>query len=681
MTPRRTAHVDTFVLDHMPPPELRPAIDLSGVADLGYPDVLNAAGLLLDHWIASGNGTRPALHHSAGTWTYQRLFETANRIAHMLVDDCSLVPGGRVLLRGANQPMLVACWLAVLKAGGIAVTTMPLLRERELADIISQGRIGLAIADDCVAADLRAAIAMREGARVVCFNSAAPDGLEAMMAEKPSTFANVATDAEDPAIVAFTSGTTGRGKGTVHSHRDLLAVADTYGRHVLQPEAGDIFIGTPPIAFTYALGGLVLFPLRAGASSALVEQMSPPVLLEKIQEFHATIAFTSPTAYRAMVGQASAFDLSSLRKCVSAGETLPAATFEAWEKATGIRLMDGIGSTEMLHVFIGCRAADARPGATGKVVPGYRARIVDEQGDELPFGTVGRLAVQGPTGCRYLADLENQKKYVQGGWNLTGDAYRQDADGYFHYEARTDDLIVSSGYNISGVEVENVLLTHPAVAECAVIGAPDEARGQLVKAFIVLAAGRAGDAGLTRELQDFVKAQIAPYKYPRAIEYASELPRTPTGKLQRYRLRAAAASPAASHARPEELRLHEPEGWARPAGYANAVSAEGRLVFVSGQIGWDPATSTFANDGFAAEVRQALMNVAAALDAAGARCDQITRLTWYITDRDAYVRDRKAIGTAYREVIGRHYPAMSVVIVAALVEPEAHVEIEATAVV
>jgi enamine deaminase RidA (YjgF/YER057c/UK114 family) len=371
-----------------------------------------------------------------------------------------------------------------------------------------------------------------------------------------------------------------------------------------------------------------------------------------------------------MLAHVGTADLSSLRACVSAGETLPAATFLAWEAATRIRLMDGIGSTEMLHMFIGSPAAEAKPGSTGRVVPGYKARVVDDDGHEVPTGTIGRLAVCGPTGCRYLDDLANQRKYVQDGWNLTGDAYRQDEQGYFWYVSRTDDMIVSSGYNVSGVEVENVLLAHPAVAECAVVGVPDEARGQIVKAFVVTAPGGGGSDALARELQDFVKSQLAPYKYPRAVEFVADLPRTLTGKLQRFRLRAGSG-----------VESHEPAGWSRPKGYANAVSAEGRLVFVSGQIGWDPVTCILAAADFTAEVRQALTNVVAALAAAGARPDQITRLTWYITDRHAYAQQQREIGRAYREVIGRHFPAMSVVVVQGLVEPAARVEIEATAVV
>ena len=671
-----TAHVDTFVRDHLPPREMWPRMDWSGVPELRYPDRLNAAAELLDTWIARGLGDRTVFHHADGPWSYQRLFESANRIARVLVEECGAVPGTRVLLRSANQPMLVACWFGVLKAGCVAVTTMPLLRVRELTSIVDKAGVQLAITDAGLAADLEGALASRPGARLLRFRSDGPDSLEALMAARPADFANVATAADDPAIIAFTSGTTGRNKGTVHFHRDLLAVTDTYSRYVLRPGNDDIFIGSPPIAFTYALGGLVLFPMRAGASAALLEQASPPHMLEGIARYRATITVTSPTGYRAMLAQVRDFDVSSLRKCISAGETLPAATFDAWHEATGIRLMDGIGSTELLHMFIGCTDEDARPGATGRVVPGYQAKVVDEAGHEAPRGAIGRLAVLGPTGCRYLDDLDNQRKYVQDGWNLTGDAYRVDEDGYFWYQSRTDDMIISSGYNISGAEVENVLLLDPAVAECAVIGVADEARGQIVKAFVVPAAGVAGSDDLVRRLQEYVKSQLAPYKYPRAIEFVSALPRTLTGKIQRFRLREAESGHA-----PPSVTIHEPAGWARPSGYANAVSTSGRQVFVAGQVGWDPVTSQFATDDLCGQVRQALTNVVAALAAAGARPDHLTRLTWYVIDRDDYVNQRKAIGEDYRAIVGRHFPAMTLVVVNALMEPRARVEIEATAVV
>ena len=684
-TARASAHVDTFVLDRLPPRELWPRMDWSGAAERRYPARFNCASELLDRWIEAGHGGRTALHHAAGPWAYERLFETANRIAHALVDECGLVPGGRVLLRAPNHPMLVACWFAVIKAGGVAVSTMPLLRVRELTEIIEKAGISLALTDTAVAGDLEAALAFRPGARIVHFKAAGDEGsLEALMASQSPHFANVLTAAEDPAIIAFTSGTTGRSKGTVHCHRDLLAVTDTYARFVLQPTQDDIFIGSPPLAFTYALGGLVLFPMRFGASAVMLEQATPPLLLEGIRKYRATITFTSPTGYRTMLADARAFDLSSLRKCVSAGETLPASTFDAWLETVGIRLMDGIGSTELLHMFIGCTPDDARPGSTGRVVPGYRAIVVDDEGRAVPTGTVGRLAVAGPTGCRYLDDIDNQLKYVQQGWNLTGDAYRVDEDGYFWYQSRTDDMIVTSGYNVAGPEVENVLLAHASVAECAVVGVPDDARGQVVKAFIVVPAGVAASDALAKELQDYVKSQLAPYKYPRAVEFVPELPRTLTGKIQRFRLRNADPSKTAA-ARPDEAQkgpaFHEPEGWAHPSGFANAVSAAGRVVFVAGQVGWNPATCEFTSDAFADQVRQALMNVVAALAAAGARPEHITRLIWYITDRETYLSNRRAIGAHYREIIGRHFPAMSVVVVRGLLEPRAQVEIEATAVV
>src|SRR5688572_2234320 len=414
---RYTAHVDTFVLDHLPPRELWPRMEWSGVPEQSYPARLNCVSELLDLWIKTGHGDRVVFHHAGGVWSYRRLFETANRIAHVLVEELGVVPGTRVLLRAANEPMLAACWLAVLKAGGIAVTTAPLLRPRELTEIIERADVGVALTDTRLAADLEAALSLRPSTRLLHFNANAPGSLEARMAARPSQFDNILTAADDPAIIAFTSGTTGRAKGTVHFHRDILSITDTYGRYVLKPRPDDIFIGSPPLAFTYGLGGLLLFPMRVGASTALLEQATPSQLLEGIQQYRATITVTSPTGYRAMLAQIGVgnFDLTSVRCALSAGETLPATVFEAWAKATGIRLMDGIGSTELLHVFIGCAADAARPGSTGRVVPGYRAVVVDDQGTEVPRGTVGRLAVSGPTGCRYLGDLENQRRYVQKG--------------------------------------------------------------------------------------------------------------------------------------------------------------------------------------------------------------------------------------------------------------------------
>ena len=533
-----TAHVDTFCREALPPPEHMPAMDYGVLPELAaYPSRINAAVELLDKRVAASDGDRPVLHFPGGHWTYRQLLETANRIAHVLVEDLGVVPGNRVLLRGPNNPMLAACWLAVLKAGGVVVCTMPLLRVRELTYIIDKAKIHLALTDARVAAECESAMAAFDG-RVIQFNSPEDeDSLESLMRGKPATFENCDTAADDPALVAFTSGTTGQGKGTIHFHRDLLAVCDTFAAHVLKADPDDVFCGSPPLAFTYGLGGILLFPLRIGASTLMLEQASPPQLLQGIHEHRATVVFTAPTAYRAMTDLVKNFDLSSLRKCVSAGETLPKATFEKWREATGLEIIDGIGSTEMLHMFISSSGAEIRPGATGRVVPGYAARVVDDDGQEVPPGTIGHLAVKGPTGCRYIDNLERQATYVRDGWNYPGDSYIMDSEGYFWYQARTDDMIISAGNNISGPEVEAVLLDHPAVAECGVVGAPDEARGNIVKAYVVLRAGVQPGQELVKELQDFVKAEIAPYKYPRAIEFVPSLPRTNTGKLQRFRLR------------------------------------------------------------------------------------------------------------------------------------------------
>jgi 2-aminobenzoate-CoA ligase len=531
----RSGHVDTFCADQLPPPELWPVREWDGIPELSYPSRLNCAAALLDGAIENGHANRPAIRFPGGEWSYRTLLEQANRIAHVLVEDLGVVPGNRVLLRGPNNAMLAACWFGVLKAGGVVVCTMSLLRERELEYIAAKARVSLALTDARVADDCETAL--REKARVVRFGGDGPADLTALMREKPPAFDACDTSADDTAIIAFTSGTTGQGKGTMHAHRDILAITDCFPRYVLKPTSSDVFCGSPPLAFTYALGGLLLFPLRFGACALLLEQATPPHLVKAIAELRPTICFTAPTAYRAMCGLLGEHDVSSLEKCVSAGETLPLSVFEAWRDATGLRIIDGIGATEMLHIFISASGDDIRPGSTGRVVPGYEARIVDEAGVELPDGTVGRLAVRGPTGCRYLDSLERQREYVQHGWNLTGDSYRRDADGYFWYQARTDDIIISSGYNIAGPEVENVLLEHPAVLECAVVGVPDVERGQLVKAFVVLRDGHEQSPAFAKALQDFVKARIAPYKYPRAVEFVGQLPRTITGKLQRFRLR------------------------------------------------------------------------------------------------------------------------------------------------
>ncbi|GGH22756.1 acetyl-CoA synthetase [Alsobacter metallidurans] len=540
----RSAHVDTFTRENLPPPELQPDF-LFTLPELQYPERLNAVTELLDNWLAQGHGDAPCIHAPGGTWTYADLAERVNRIANVLVGDLGLVPGNRVLLRSANTPMLVAAYLAILKAGGVVVATMPLLRARELAYPIAKAKVSLALCDARLLADLETAQGLAPDLkRIVAWGDGAPSSLESLMAKASPSFAPVDTAAEDCCLIGFTSGTTGEPKGTMHNHRDLLAICDAYGRQVLKAGPDDVFIGSPPLAFTFGLGGLVLFPLRAGASSVILDKAGPDELLAAIERFRATISFTAPTAYRAMLGKLEGRDISSLRRCVSAGESLPAATFEAWRKATGIPMMDGIGATEMLHIFIAAPFEQVRAGATGTVVPGYEARIIDDESREVARGTPGRLAVRGPTGCRYLAD-ERQRNYVKNGWNVTGDTFLQTQDGYFVYQARTDDMIISSGYNIAGPEVEASLLAHPAVAECGVVGAPDEERGMVVRAYVVLREGVQAGPDMVKELQDFVKRDIAPYKYPRSILFVERLPRTETGKLQRFALRqvALAADP------------------------------------------------------------------------------------------------------------------------------------------
>jgi 2-aminobenzoate-CoA ligase len=537
-----SAHIDTFARDHLPPPEQQPEF-IFELPELQFPDQLNCATELLDRHIDTGRGDRPCVSAPGGpTWSYADLQREANQIANVLVRHMGLVPGNRVLLRSANKPMLVACWFAVMKAGGIAVATMPMLRAKELMQIIEKGEVTHALCDHALRAELEAAQGQAPRlTQAVYFGDTSATGLEALMADQPAHFANIDTAADDTCLLAFTSGTTGQPKATMHFHRDVMASCVCFPPHVLRANGDDVFIGSPPLAFTFGLGGLTLFPMSVGASTVLIEKASPLDLLDAVARFGATVLVTAPTSYRAMAAaarerQVSAAHGGTLRKCVSAGEALPAATRTLWREATAIELIDGIGATEMLHIFISADEANARPGATGRAVPGYRACVMDDTGQPVPAGTVGRLAVKGPTGCRYLDDAR-QTSYVSSGWNYTGDAYLMDADGFFVYQSRTDDMIVSSGYNIGAPEVEEALLAHPAVAECAVIGVADVERGQIVKAFVVLRAPHVGNEAMKRTLQDFVKAAIAPYKYPRAIEFRAALPRTETGKLQRFRLR------------------------------------------------------------------------------------------------------------------------------------------------
>jgi len=543
-----TGHVDDFARRNLPPPEQWPDMLLDR-PEFQYPDYLNAAVELTDRIVQQGMGDRIALIGNGRQRTYKELLDWSNRLAHALVENYGVKPGHRVLIRSGNNPALVAAWLAATKAGAVVVNTMPMLRAGELAKIVDKAEIALALTDSRIADELVAcAKTSRFLKQVVNFDGTSNHDaeLDRVALNKPVKFEAVKTGRDDVALLGFTSGTTGEPKATMHFHRDILAVADGYAREVLKVTPEDIFVGSPPLAFTFGLGGLAVFPLRFGATATLLENASPPEMVKIIETYKATICFTSPTAYRAMMAAMDkGADLSSLRIAVSAGETLPAPVFDAWTRRTGKTLLDGIGSTEMLHIFITNREGDAAPGVTGYPVTGYEARIVDDEMQEMPAGTVGKLAVRGPTGCRYLAD-SRQSNYVRDGWNLTGDAFVRDEKGRFSFVARADDMIISSGYNIAGPEVEAALLSHPAVAECGVVGAPDEARGMIVKAYVVVTATATADEALATVLQEHVKQQIAPYKYPRAIEFVTQLPKTETGKLKRFALRQAAQAPATS---------------------------------------------------------------------------------------------------------------------------------------
>jgi 2-aminobenzoate-CoA ligase len=516
--------IDTFIRDRLPPPEAQPDF-LFDLPELRYPERLNAAVELIDRQ----DPAALAVLNDAGSWTYGAMKDLSDRIARRLVEQEGLIPGNRVFLRGPNNAMLFASWLGVLKAGGVVVTTMPMLRPGEIATIVERARISHAIVDARFRDDFDAA-----GGVGSLLTYEGDDGFEGLEAIEPG-FAPAETGRDDVALIAFTSGTTGRPKGCVHYHRDILAPADSFARHILKPRPGDRWACSAPIAFTFGLGMLLIFPWRFGGTAVTVETPGPKALLDAVARHRVTTLATAPTGYKAMMPMLAEHDTASLRSCISAGEHLPAATWHAWREATGIRIVDGIGATEMMHIFISASDGDIRPGATGKAVPGYVAAVLDEAGEPIDAGT-GRLAVKGPTGCRYFDD-ERQADYVRNGWNVTGDTYRKDEDGYFWYVARSDDMIISSGYNIAAPEVENALYGHAAVQECAVIGAPCPERGQKVKAFVVLAPGHAPDAATVAALQDHVKAAIAPYKYPREIAFADTLPKTATGKLQRFALK------------------------------------------------------------------------------------------------------------------------------------------------
>ncbi|MEO8264373.1 MAG: AMP-binding protein [Ilumatobacteraceae bacterium] len=527
-----TGYVDTFAADHLPDPSAQAEM-LWDHPSLQYPDRLNCGAELLDVMVASGHAASRCLRDATGReWTYAEVLAWSNRIANVLVDQHRVVPGNRVLLRGPNNPWLVACWLAVQKAGLVAVATMPMLRAGELRAMIDKADVHLALCDVRFLAELVAA-----DASVTIISYGDESDLGTAISGASDRFNNCDTAASDVSLIAFTSGTTGQPKGCVHLHRDVLAIADTFSQHVLQPGPDDLFAGSPPIAFTFGLGALLVFPMRVGACTLLLETAAPPMLLAAIEQHRVTIVATAPTAYRAMLDGIALTDVSSWRAGISAGEPLPLATRKAFEAASGIKLIDGLGATEMLHVFISAAGDDIRDGAIGTPVAGFSATILGPDGNELPDGEIGRLAVKGPTGCRYLSD-DRQAKYVLNGWNIPGDSMWRDADGYFWYVARADDMIISSGYNIAGPEVEAALLTHSGVAECACIGEPDEERGMVVTAFVVAKDPAMASDAFAKELQDHVKNTIAPFKYPRRIEFRSELPKTATGKLQRYRLRA-----------------------------------------------------------------------------------------------------------------------------------------------
>ena len=528
---------DNFAHHSLPEIEFLPEYSFLDLPQFQHPEMLNCVDKLLDNHIKEGRGNNICIRTFTETWTYQDLYEKSNQIAHVLINDLGLKSGNRVLIRSANNPMMVACWFAILKAGGIVVSTMPLLSAKELTTIIDCAEISHAFCDSELPEEMN--LVKSIFLKKVSFyrNSPETSGLEKLMESKSKTFQNYQSKADSICLIGFTSGTTGLPKMTSHYHKDILNICEAFPQYSLQPTQNDVFTGSPPLGFTFGLGGLVLFPMYFGASTFLIEKPSPDLLLKAIQEYKITICFTAPTAWRIITTKVNDFDISSLRKCVSAGETLPLKVWQDWYDATGLKIIDGIGATEMLHIFISSNEANMKPGATGKAITGYEAKIIDARGNEVPTNEPGRLAVRGITGCKYLNRIEKQKEYVEYGWNVTGDIFRQDEDGYFWFVARGDDMIISSGYNIGAIEVESVLLTHEDILECAVVGLPDEERGMLVCAHIVLKDTSKATDEFKKHIQLWFKESAAPYKYPRTIFFVKELPKTETGKIQRFKLK------------------------------------------------------------------------------------------------------------------------------------------------
>lgn len=524
-------YTDNFAHEHLPSLDLQPDYLFLDLPQFNRPVMLNCVGKLLDNHIKEGRGNNPSLRTFETTWTYQYLYDKANQIAHVLIDDLGLVSGNRVLIRSANNPMMVACWFAILKAGGIVVATMPLLRAKELTTIIDCAEISHALCDKTLQDEMNQ---VKSG---FLKRTSFYDELEILMHSKPKTFTNYHSKSDSIALIGFTSGTTGLPKMTAHYHKDILNICEAFPPYSLQPTQKDIFTGSPPLGFTFGLGGLVLFPMYFGASTFLIEKPTPEMLLQAIQEHKITVCFTAPTAWRVITSKVTDFDISSLRKCVSAGETLPLKVWKDWYDATGLKIIDGIGATEMLHIFISSTTENMKPGATGLAITGYEAKIIDANGNQVPTNQPGRLVVRGITGCKYLNRIDKQKEYVENGWNVTGDIFLQDEDSYFWFVARGDDMIISSGYNIAAIEVESVLLTHEDILECAVVGLPDEERGMLVCAHIVLKEKYKATDNMKNHIQHWFKEVAAPYKYPRVIYFTEGLPKTETGKIQRYKLK------------------------------------------------------------------------------------------------------------------------------------------------